>query len=144
MNQHLDAFRVTEGEARRRLEQWLQQVEAELRNVERAILAGVVSETTAALVQDREAQRRSLKERSVALDARRGAGPVRADADTVAAYLARLDGLLRRDVPRANAFFRTHVGPITCTSVKENEPNFYRATVAANGSEIVKVPDLRG
>jgi len=52
VNQHLDAFRVTEGEARRRLEQGLQQVEEELRNVERAILAGVVSETTTALVQD--------------------------------------------------------------------------------------------
>ena len=53
VNQHLDAFRATEGEARRRLEQGLQQVEEELLNVERAILAGVVSETTAALVQDR-------------------------------------------------------------------------------------------
>ena len=56
VNQHLDAFRATEGEARRRLEQGLQQVEEELLNVERAILAGVVSETTAALVQDREAR----------------------------------------------------------------------------------------
>ena len=42
--------------------------------VERAILAGVVSETTKALVQDREAQRRSLKARLVELDARRGPG----------------------------------------------------------------------
>ena len=56
VNQHLDAFRATEGEARRRLDQGLQQVEEELLNVERAILAGVVSETTAALVQDREAR----------------------------------------------------------------------------------------
>jgi len=138
VNQHLDAFRVTQGEARCRLEQGLQQVEEELRNVERAILAGVVSETTAALVQDREAQRRSLKERLVALDARRGAGPLRADADTVTAYLGRLDDLLHRDIPRANAFFRAHVAPITCTSVKENGRNFYRATLAANGSEIIK------
>jgi hypothetical protein len=138
VNHHLDAFRVTAGEARRRLEQGLQQVEEELRNVERAILAGVVSETTTALVQDREAQRRSLKARLVALDARRGAGPVRADADTVTAHLARLDDLLRRDVPRANAFFRAHVAPITCTAVKENGRKFYRATVAANGSEIIK------
>jgi len=74
----------------------------------------------------------------VALDARRGAGPIRADADTVTAHLARLDDLLRRDVPRANAFFRAHVAPITCRSVKESGRHFYRATVAANGSEIIK------
>jgi hypothetical protein len=54
VNRHLDTFRVAEGAARRRLEQELEQVEEELRNVERAILAGIVSETTAALVQDRE------------------------------------------------------------------------------------------
>jgi hypothetical protein len=84
-----------------------------------------VSETTTALVQDREAQRRSLKKRLVALDARRGAGPVRADADTVTAHLARLDDLLRRDVPRADAFFRAHVAPITCAAVKENGRKSY-------------------
>lgn len=54
MNRHLDTFRIAEGAARRRLEQELEQVEEELRNVERAILAGIVSETTTALVQDRE------------------------------------------------------------------------------------------
>jgi len=53
VNRHLDTFRIAEGAARRRLEQELQ-VEEELRNVERAILAGIVSETTTALVQDRE------------------------------------------------------------------------------------------
>lgn len=99
-----------ERELRRRL---AAQVEEELRNVERAILAGVVSETTAALVQDREVQRRSLKERLVGLEARCRTGPLRADAGTITAHVARLDDLLRRDVPRANAFFRTHVAPIT-------------------------------
>lgn len=74
-NQHLDTFRVAEGEARRPLEQELGQVEEELRNVERAILAGVVSETTAALVQDREAQRRALKNRLAALEPGAGPGP---------------------------------------------------------------------
>jgi hypothetical protein len=48
VNRHLDTFRVAESEAFRRLEQELGQIEEELRNVERAILAGVVSETTAA------------------------------------------------------------------------------------------------
>jgi hypothetical protein len=138
VNQHLDAFRVTDGEARHRLEQELHQVEEELRNVERAILAGVLSETTAALVQDREAQRRSLKERLVALEARRGTGPLRADADIITGQLARLNDLLGRDIARANAFFRAHVAPITCTPVREAGRKFYRATAAANGSEMIK------
>jgi hypothetical protein len=101
-------------------------------------LAGVVSETTAALVQDREAQRRSLKGRLVGLEARCRTGPFRADASTITSHVARLNDLLRRDVPRANAFFRTHVAPITCTPVREEGRSFYRATVAANGPEIIK------
>lgn len=138
VNEHLDVFRVAEGEARRGVEQQLHQIEEELRNVERAILAGVVSETTAALVQDREAQRRSLKGRLVGLEARCRTGPFRADASTITSHVARLNDLLRRDVPRANAFFRTHVAPITCTPVREEGRRFYRATVAANGPEIIK------
>ncbi len=63
-NKHLDAFRVTESAARHGLEHELRQVKEKLRNVERAILAGVVSETTPALVQDRvpRAPRRDLGE----------------------------------------------------------------------------------
>ena len=137
-NQHLDTFRVAEGEARRRLEQELGQVEEELRNVERAILAGVVSETTAALVQDREAQRRALKNRLAALEARRGTGPLRIDAATITAQLARLNDLLGRDVARANSFFRGHLTPIVCAPIREAGRRFYRATVAAKGAEIIK------
>jgi len=83
VNRHLDTFRIAEGAARRRLEQELEQVEEELRNVERAILAGIVSETTTALVQDRETRRRALKERLAAMDARRGIGPLPVDAATI-------------------------------------------------------------
>jgi len=138
VNRHLEAFRTTEGQARRGLEQELQQVDEELRNVERAILAGVVSEMTAALVQDREVRRRSLKARLVALEAQNTKQPIRADADTIARRLAKLDDLLHRDVARANAFFRTHVAPIVCRPVKEAGQKFYRATVAANEGEIIK------
>jgi hypothetical protein len=102
------------GEARHRLEEKLQQVEEELGNVGRAILAGVVSETTTALVQDREALRRSLKERLGALETHRGTGPLRADTDTITEQLARLNDLPARDVARANAFFRAHVAPTIC------------------------------
>ena len=74
----------------------------------------------------------------MALEARGGTGPIRADADTITGHLARLDDLLHRDVARANAFFRAHIAPITCTPVTEEGRKFYRATVAANGAEIVK------
>jgi hypothetical protein len=86
-----------------------------------------LSETTAALVQGSRAQRRSLKDRLVGLEARRGTGPLRADASTITAQVARLDDLLRRDVPRANRFFRTHIAPITCTPVKQNGRKFSSA-----------------
>ena len=138
VNRHFDAFLATEGEARCRLEEKLQQVEEELGNVGRAILAGVVSETTAALVQDREAQRRSLKERLGALETHRGTGPLRADTDTITGQLARLNDLLARDVARANAFFRAHVAPIICAPIREGGRKFYRATAAAKGPEIIK------
>ena len=138
VNRHLDTFRGAEDATRRRLEQEQGQVEEELRNVERAILAGVVSETTAALVQDREAQRRVLKVRLAALDARRGTGPLPVDAATITAQLAKLNELLGRDVARANTFFRAHVAPIICAPIREGGRKFYRATVAAKGAEIIK------
>jgi hypothetical protein len=106
VNRHLDTFRVAEGVARRRLEQELEQVEEELRNVERAILAGIASETTAALVHDRETRRRPLKEQLAAMDARRGTGPLPVDAPTITGQLAKLNELLGRDIARANTLFR--------------------------------------
>jgi hypothetical protein len=111
-----------------------------LDTVERRLLEAIRTKilTTAALVQDREAQRRSLKERLVALDARRGIGPVRADAHTITGPLARLNDVLGRDIARANAFFRAHVAPITCTPVREAGRAFYRATATAKGGEIIK------
>ena len=109
-----------------------------LRNVERAILAGVVSETTTAMVQDREARRRTLKARLVASDARRGTVPLPVDAATITAQLVKLNELLGRDVARANAFFRAHLAPILCVPVQEAGRRFYRASVAAKGTEIIK------
>ena len=82
------------------------------------------------------------RDRLAALETRGGSGPVQADAGTITTKLARLDDLLRRDVPRANAFFRAHVAPISCAPVKEEGRRFYRATVAANGPEIIKKPGV--
>ena len=77
-----------------------------------------------------------------ALGARGGIRPLSADTTTITAQLSRLDDLLRRDVVRANTFFRTHVAPITCTLVREGGGVFYRASVVANGSEIIKSQGL--
>jgi hypothetical protein len=54
VNSHLEHFRGRAEEERRRLEQQLEQVGAELANVEKAILAGITTDTTAALLRDRE------------------------------------------------------------------------------------------
>jgi len=45
---------------------------------------------------------------------------------------------LNGDGQRANAFFRSHVAPITCTPVTEPDRRFYRATAAVNGAEMIK------
>jgi len=137
VNDRLDTFRATDDDARRTLCRELERVEAELRNVEQAILAGVVSETTATLLKDREAQRRVLQDRLAALDTRRAAGQLRADADTITTSLARLDTLLNQDVTRANAFFRQHLAPIRCTPVEVDGKRFYRAVGEANGAAMI-------
>jgi len=128
----MDTFRVSEGAARRRLEQELEQVEEELRNVERATLAGIVSETTAALVQDPETRRRALKERPAAMDARRGTEPLPVDAATITAQLAKLNELLGRDIARAITFFRARVAPIRCAPVREGVPGSDRGERVRN------------
>jgi len=46
--------------------------------------------------------------------------------------------LLGRDVARVNALFRAYLAPIICAPVREAGRKFYRTTVAANQSEIIK------
>src|SRR5438445_2350502 len=57
VNRHLEGYLAQAADQRRRLEQQLEQVNAELANVEKAILAGVVADTTATLAKERDAQR---------------------------------------------------------------------------------------
>ncbi len=73
-----------------------------------------------------------------ALNARSAAGALRVDGDSLTRHLTKLNDLLNGDVQRSNTFFRSHVAPITCTPVKEQGRQFYRATVAVNGSEMIK------
>src|SRR5205823_9423170 len=83
VNHHLERYSAQAADQRRRLEQQLEQVETELANVEKAILAGVVADTTAALLKDREAQQQSLRARLQNLDGQRLHGPLRVDEPMV-------------------------------------------------------------
>jgi site-specific DNA recombinase len=136
VNAQLDQFRAAETETRRELEKRLEQVSAELRNVEHAILAGIVTETTAALVTDREAQRRDLKERLAAMEACCAADPLPVDTSAITRHLERLQDVLKQDSPRVNTFLRQHLAPIDCIPMERQGRRFYRAVATANGADI--------
>jgi site-specific DNA recombinase len=135
VNQHLDAVRAVQGETRRAVEAELAHVETELRNIEGAIVQGVVGKTTAALLQDREGRRDALHTRLRALTERPTVSPLRVSPAEIRACLERLDDLLKQDSARANAVFRQILEPITMTPVEDKGQRFYRATGAAKGAE---------
>jgi predicted amino acid-binding ACT domain protein len=138
VNQQLDAFRVSEVETRRTLEHRLAQVQVELHNVEQAILAGLVSETTAALVKSREAQRRELQEQLATLDERRAMALVPVDAATITGHVERLGDVLNQDSARVNGFLRQHLVAIDCMPTERDGQRFYRAVVVPNVAEMIK------
>ena len=100
--------------------------------------SGLIGETTAALLRDREARQAALRARRGALEARTPPTPLRIDAAKVHAMLAELHTLVQTDPARVNAFFRTHLSPITCTPVEAKGKRFYRAAGRANGPEMLK------
>ena len=63
---------------------------------------------------------------------------MRVDPAKVQATLAELQVLLQTDPARVNGFFRTHLGPITCTPAEAAGKRFYRAQGTANGPEMLK------
>ena len=138
VNQQLDAFRGDEVDTRRALEQRLAQVQGELHNVEQAILRGLVSETTTALVKSREAQRRELQDGLASLDERRATTPVPVDAATITGHVERLGAVLNQDSARVNGFLRQHLVVIDCVPTERDGRRFYRAVVTPNGAEMIK------
>jgi hypothetical protein len=137
VNQHLDAVRATQGETRKAVEAELAQVEAELRNIEHAIIQGVVGKTTATLLQEREARRGAVQARLRALAERPAVGPVRTSPADILARLEQLYELLKEDSARANTVLRQILEPITMTPVEEKGRRFYRATGAAKEAEML-------
>ena len=104
VNGHPGRFQGRADDERRRLEQQLEQVEAELANVQKAILAGLVAETTAALLKGSRGVERGSEEALRNLANQRFNGPLRIDAGVIKARIAKLDDVLRQDADAANAF----------------------------------------
>jgi hypothetical protein len=84
VNEQLEAIRTEQAEARQAAEADLAHIEIELRNIEDAIVRGVVGKTTAALLQDREARRDTLQGRLQAADCP-SVGPLRVGAAEIRA-----------------------------------------------------------
>jgi len=137
VNQHLDAFRAVQGETRRTVEAELAQVETELRNIEGAIVQGVVGKTTAALLQDREGRRDALHTRLQALANYPTVKALQVGPAEIRACLEQLHDLLKQDAARANSVFRQILEPITMTPVEERGRRFYCATGAAKWAEML-------
>jgi site-specific DNA recombinase len=74
VNGHLDRLHADQAADQRRVEAALAQVQAELKHIEDAIVSGLVGETTAALLRDREGQRAVLRQRLAAVRGRPAAG----------------------------------------------------------------------
>src|SRR6266852_3487913 len=108
-----------------------------LRNIEDAIVQGVVGKTTAALLHDREARRDALEGRLAALVNGPAVKPLRVDSAEIRARLEQLYDLLKEDSARANTVLRQILEPITMTPVEEAGQRFYRATGAAKGAEML-------
>ncbi len=136
VNKHLAAIHTAREDTRKTVAAELAQIETELRNIENAIVHGLVGPTTAALLRDREARRAALRARLQETE-RRSVGPLRVGAAEIRARLDELDALWRQDSTRANAVFRQILEPITMTPVEQNGRRFYRGTGAARGAEML-------
>jgi site-specific DNA recombinase len=137
VNRHLGAAVTHRHVERAHVERELHRIDGELAHIERAIVQGIVGETTAALLRDREARRTALRARLEALGART-TPTLNVEATTVQSALAELQSLLQTDAARANGVFRTYLGPITCMPMEVNGRRFYRAQGVANGPEMLK------
>ncbi len=142
VNQRLQHMGANQDGERRRIETELQEVDKKLRNIERAILSGMVGHTTARLLEEHEARRKELTERLARYESRDTAGAQPIDAESVRRVLENLQTLLAGDAVRVNAFFREHLTPIVCTPVEQNGQRFYQARGAAHGAELLKTLGL--
>ena len=137
VNERLHSLSTAQDGTHVRLEEELRQVEGELHHIERAILAGLVGETTAGLLKDREARRAGLRQQLEGLQHPRVRTPHAVTLSTLRTRLDDLYGLFSGDSVQVNAFFRQHLTPIICSPMEEEGQRFYRACGAVNATALM-------
>ena len=136
VNSRLQALSSSHDRAREALSIELKQVEEALQNIERAILAGLVGETTKEMLEKYEGKRKDLQAQ-LSQASPKLTQTLSVDGQTICRKIKELDRLLNTDSTRVNAFFRKHLSPIVCTPEKENGQRFYRARGAARDQELL-------
>jgi hypothetical protein len=136
VNSRLQDISSSHDRDRETLQIELKQVEEALQNIERAILAGLVGETTGKMLKKYEGRRKDLQAQ-LSQASQKLTQTLSVDAETICGKIKKLDKLLNTDSTRVNAFFRKHLSPIVCTPEKENGQRFYRARGAARGQELL-------
>lgn len=137
VNERLQVLNMEQDGTHQRLDTELQQVEEELHHIERAIVAGLVGETTAGLLRDREARRTALRQQLQRWQHPRVSPAQPITLSIIQTRLEDLYGLLSGDSVQVNAFFREHLTPIVCSPTEEGNQRFYRACGAVNGSALM-------
>lgn len=142
VNHHLERFQNVKDQHRQQIERELESVDKEIKNIGKAILAGVVGETTAALLHERETRRKALLQQLVDIQTSHNSPLLHLDEKAITAQLNQLAEVLNQDPGRVNTFFRQHLTPITCVPVEKEKRRFYRASGASNGEEFLKTLGL--
>jgi hypothetical protein len=137
VNTRLQALSSEQDGTQQRLAGELQQVENELQHIERAIVAGLIGETTAGLLKDREARRSVVRQQLQGLQHPhvRPAHPV--TLNTIRTRVEDLYGLLSGDSVQVNAFSREHLTSIVCSPIEDGGQPFYRASGAVKSTALM-------
>jgi hypothetical protein len=133
----LQALSSAQDGTQQRLAGELRQVELELEIIGRAILAGLVGETTASLLKDREARRRVLRHQLQGLQRPRVSPEHPVTLNSIRTRVEDLYGLLSGDSVQVNAFFREHLTPIMCSPIEDGRQPFYRASGAVKSTALM-------
>lgn len=121
-----------------KIEADLQRVEQELRNIEQAILSGVIGKTTANLLKEREALQRTLQSQLADIEKNEPARDLPIDSEIIKERFYSLLETLKQDTTRINTFFRTHLSPISCTPIQNKKRRYYRACGASKPENLMK------
>lgn len=108
---HLQTFRQGQISQKEKIQADLQRVEQELRNIQQAILSGVIGKTTVNLLKEREALQRTLQQQLVDIEKNESAGDLPIDSEIIKERFYALLETLKQDTTRVNTFFRTHLSP---------------------------------